>query len=207
MNSGWNLIGIGAWLLLLVYLIVIIQNIRHRHIRMIVMNRKTFSWPVFGKDMLLVVVFAAGFVFMAYQTLFNRVDVSEQDRVAVSYTTEPLVLQTSGGTGYMVTVARGSGREAIQTYTYWTEGHRNQVKSIHASIATGSKPVSIGARVYHFPNKMIKKADKRYNQAFVARVEATYKPGFWNGLGMKVGHNALEYTMIRVPSSVFVSED
>ncbi|WP_261806326.1 LVIS_2131 family protein [Lapidilactobacillus luobeiensis] len=207
MNFGWNLIGIGAWLLLMVYLVIIIQNIRHRHIRMIVMNKKTFSWKVLSKDLLLVVVFLAGFVFMTYQTLFSRVEVTAQDRVEVKYTTEPLVLQTSGDTGYMVTVARGEGREAIQTYTYWTEGHRNQVKSIHASIATGSKPIPIGAKVYHFPNKMIKKADKQYNQAFAARVEATYKPGFWNGLGMKVGHNALEYTMIRVPSSTFVSED
>ncbi|WP_125767158.1 LVIS_2131 family protein [Lapidilactobacillus wuchangensis] len=207
MGSAWNWIGIIAWLLVLGYLIFIIHNIRHRHIRMIIMSKKTFSWPVLATDLALIVVFLAGFVFMSYQTFFNQASVTEERLVKVKYTTEPLVLQTQGDTGYMVKVQQGEGRAAIQTYTYWTEGHQNQVKSIHASIATGKTPISIGGKVYRWPSKMIKTADEEYSQAFAARVVATYKPGFWNGLGMRVGHNALDYTMIRVPSSTFVSQD
>lgn len=207
MGSAWNWIGVIAWLLVLGYLVFIIQNIRHRHIRMIIMTKRTFSWSVLAKDLGLIVVFLAGFAFMGYHTFFNQVQVTEHALVKVSYTTEPLVLQTTGDSGYMVKVDQGDGRAAIQKYTYWTEGHKNQVKSIHASIATGTTPISIGGRAYRWPSKMIKKADKEYSQAFAARVIATYKPGFLNGLGMRVGHNALDYTMIRVPSSTFVSQD
>ncbi|MFD1465091.1 LVIS_2131 family protein [Lapidilactobacillus mulanensis] len=205
MNSAWNWIGLGAWFILLVFLIFIVQNIRHRHIKMIVMTRRTFSFTTFLLDLLLVAIFIGGLGFMSYQTFFRHVDVTDQDLVSVKYSTVPLVLQTNGGNGYFVTVEQGEGRTPIQKYTYWTQGNQYQVKSIHASIATGEDPITIGARVYRFPSKMIKNADKKY-EAFVATVRATYKPTFLNGLGMRVGHNALDYTMIRVPSSVFVSK-
>ena len=207
MASAWNFIGIGAWLVVLLYLILIIRNIRHRHIKMIITEKKTFKWQLLLRDLVLILIFIAGFGFMSYQTFFSHARVTDKDRVKTVYSTEPLILQTDGATGYYVSVEHGEGRAAIQTYTYWTEGHRNQVKSIQSSIATGKKPISIGARVYRFPSDWIKKADEKYNQAFVAKVEATYKPCFWNGLGMHVGHNAFDYTMIRVPTSLFVSQE
>lgn len=205
MNSAWNCIGLIAWFILSVYLIFIVQNIRHRHIKMIVMSRRTFSWSTFLLDLLLVVIFLGGLSVMGYQTFLRHVDVTDQDLVRVKYSTTPLVLQTNGGNGYFVTVEQGEGKTPIQRYTYWTQGNKYQVKSIHASIATGEDPITIGARAYRFPSKMIKNADKKY-EAFAATVRATYRPTFWNGLGMRVGHNALDYTMIRVPSSVFVSK-
>lgn len=206
MNSAWNWIGLIAWFILLVFLIFIVQNIRHRHIKMIIMTKRTFSFSTMLLDLLLIAIFAGGLGFMSYQTFFAHVDVSNHKMVSVKYATTPLVLQTNGANGYFVTVEQGKGRMPIQTYTYWTEGTKYQVKSIHASIATGTDPVSIGAKVYRMPTKLIKKADQDYRQAFVATARATYKPNFWNGLGMRVGKNAVDYTMIRVPSSTFVSK-
>lgn len=206
MNSAWNWIGLAAWFVLLVFLIFIVQNIRHRHIKMIIMTKRTFSLSTMLLDLLLITIFLGGLGFMSYQTFFSHVDVADQKMVAVKYDTTPLVLQTNGANGYFVTVEQGEGRMPIQTYTYWTEGNKYQVKSIHASIATGNDPISIGAKVYQIPSKLIKKADQDYRQAFVATARATYKPNFWNGLGMRVGKNAVDYTMIRVPSSTFVSK-
>lgn len=39
MNT-WNLIGIGAWILLVLYLVFICVNIRNRHIKNIVVHGK-----------------------------------------------------------------------------------------------------------------------------------------------------------------------
>lgn len=206
MNSAWNWIGLAAWFILLVFLIFIVQNIRHRHIKMIIMTKRTFSLSTMLLDLLLIAIFLGGLGFMGYQTFFSRVDVTDHEMVAVKYNTTPLVLQTNGANGYFVTVEQGAGRMPIQTYTYWTEGNMYQVKSIHASIATGQDPISIGSKIYRMPDKLIKEADKDYRQAFVATARATYKPNFWNGLGMRVGKNAVDYTMIRVPSSTFVSK-
>ena len=36
MTLGWNILGILAWLILVLYLIFIVQNIRKRHLMMIV---------------------------------------------------------------------------------------------------------------------------------------------------------------------------
>ena len=44
MTLGWNILGILAWLILVLYLIFIVQNIRKRHLIMIVKDRKRFEW-------------------------------------------------------------------------------------------------------------------------------------------------------------------
>lgn len=64
MTLGWNILGILAWLILVLYLIFIVQNIRKRHLMMIVKDRKRFEWKTTLLDILEVLVLLCGAIYM-----------------------------------------------------------------------------------------------------------------------------------------------
>lgn len=47
MKSAWNLVGMGLWLLLIVYFAYIIHDMRARRLRLIVTEKKSFTWHNF----------------------------------------------------------------------------------------------------------------------------------------------------------------
>ncbi len=62
---SWNLLGILLWVIVILYLVFIIQNIRKRRITMIINQHKRFTWPNFILDIVevLVLLLAAGYMF------------------------------------------------------------------------------------------------------------------------------------------------
>ena len=44
---SWNLLGILIWVIIILYLVFIIQDIRKRRIKMIIKSHKRFTWPNF----------------------------------------------------------------------------------------------------------------------------------------------------------------
>lgn len=48
MKSAWNLVGMGLWLLLIVYFAYIIHDMRARRLRLIVTEKRASLGTIFG---------------------------------------------------------------------------------------------------------------------------------------------------------------
>ena len=78
MTLGWNILGILVWLILVLYLIFIVQNIRKRHLIMIVKDRKRFEWKTTLLDILEVLVLLCGAIYMFRIILFYNTDLENK---------------------------------------------------------------------------------------------------------------------------------
>ncbi|MFD1670491.1 LVIS_2131 family protein [Agrilactobacillus yilanensis] len=202
--SSWNIIGIVAWVIVLVWVIFIVMNIRKRHLKMIIKDHKRFTWQNLILDIVEVAVFVVITLGMTYVTFFRLPDLKDNNEVKITYNYKPLVLQTNGVQGYFVKVQNGNGKRPIQYYTYWTQGARYEISSKHAGIVTASDPLATPGGSLPWPKAKVKKVDQEMQHAFVAHLSAKYQPNFLNGLGLRVGHHAYSYFLIRVPSDTFV---
>ncbi|ERL64248.1 LVIS_2131 family protein [Schleiferilactobacillus shenzhenensis] len=207
MWASWNWLGVACWTLVVIILVFVVHNIRQRRLKMLVTQRRRFSWPNFLLDMLLIVIVAAGFGGMIYATFLHSDTVTDKSAIQLEYRYRALVLQTRDGQGYFVRVHNGSGHNPIQTYTYWTQGAKYQINSPEATISTGKTIVPAEAAAYPWPTKTLAKVDQSTRSAFVATVKATYKNTPFNGLGMHAGRPASYHELIRLPSDVFVYID
>ena len=177
----WNLIGIGAWALLLVYLIIIIINIRHRHISMIV-HGKHRSGRTIAIDLLETLVFLLCAYGLFYVAVLRPVDYTDPAQVSIKHAYAPLVLQTC-----------------------WSDGTKVQVTSQNATVASDASVLPVDASGYPWSKKKLLELDKSSDQAFAATVKVTYKNTFINGLGVHAGHQADSFTIIRVPNKQLVN--
>ncbi|MCD2256813.1 hypothetical protein FHQ08_08760 [Lactobacillus sp. CC-MHH1034] len=205
--SAWNFIGITAWLIVLAWLIFIIINIRQRHLRMIIKERQRFSAKHLILDIVEIFVFFILFIGMMYVTFFRTPNLKATDEVKLTYSYKPLVLQTNGSQGYFVKVQNGGTKRSTQYYTYWVKGARYEVSSNYATITSTSKPLTVNNTGIPWPKVQLNRIDEQMQQAFVARAKGTYQPNFMNGLGLHVGHTAVDYFLIRVPADTFIETE
>ena len=193
MTLGWNILGILAWLILVLYLIFIVQNIRKRHLIMIVKDRKRFEWKTTLLDIFEVVVLLCGAVYMFSITLFYNPNLENKQVLSSKIEYQPLILTAGNKRSYYVTAKSDNKKTPIQTYTFYSNGNRVTVTSNYATISDGKNPMSV-------------QADARYQNAYVATYTATYKKNWQNGLRMHAGKTAARYYLIRVPDRTFVRE-
>lgn len=200
----WNLIGIAAWVLLLVYLIFIVMNIRRRHINMIV-HGKHRSGRTLTVDVLEVLVLLLCAYGLFYAAALRPVDYGDQSQVSVKHDYAPLVLQSNSHQAYYVTVQSTNSKSPVRHYTYWTDSTKVQVTSQNATLADDGGVLPVSASGYPWSKKKLTELDKSSDQAFAATVKATYKNTFLNGLGVHAGHQADSFTIIRVPNKQLVN--
>lgn len=202
--NPWNLIGVAAWILLLGYLIFLTRNIRHRHIKMIVVHGKRLSGRTVLIDLAEVAVFLLAFWGLIYAAWMRPADYTDAQAVTVTHEYAPLVLQTDGEQSYYVAVRRQSAKTPVSHYTYWREGTKVQVTSQNAALATENSPLPVAASAYPWSKDKLLQLDKQTDRAFAATVSARHEGNFLNGLGMRAGRRAAEFTIIRIPGQQFI---
>lgn len=209
MKSAWNLIGMGLWLLLLIYLIWMVHDMRVRRLRLLVTEKKSFSQRnIIISSVELIVFLLAGWG-MSYTTFFQDVSSLQQSRVTVAYHYEPLVLETGSGStnpSYYVRVKTGNGRKPIQHFTYYTAGEQYNATSNDATVSDGKHPVNVDAAAYKWDEAKLKKLDQKHQRAWIGVVETTYKKNFLNGIGLHAGRLANRFTLIRIPDHSFMAQ-
>ncbi|AQW21415.1 hypothetical protein PL11_005445 [Lentilactobacillus curieae] len=206
MKSAWNLVGMGLWLLLVIYLVWMIHDMRSRRLKLIVTEKKSFSWPNFTRSAIELVVFLLALWGMTYATIFQDVAKLNKDAVKTTYTYKPLVLQYAERSHY-VTVSQTSGRKPMQTYSYYIDGGKYEVNSSDATISYGKNPLNVSAEAYKWNKEWLKHLDVRYQRAWVGTVTTTYKKNFMNGIGLHAGRQANRFSLIRVPDKSFMKTD
>ena len=202
----WNLIGIGAWIILVVYLIFIIRNIRQRHIKMIVGGKRT-SGRTITIDIVEVLVFLAVGYGLFYAAWMRPVDYNSGTDVTVKYEYAPLVMQTDSDQSYYVATSSQNPKSPVRRYTYWSDGSKTTVSSQNADIAANASLMPVRASAYPWPNaemKKLRELNKQTDSAFAATIKARYKNTFMNGLGMRAGREADYFTILRVPNEQLV---
>ncbi len=203
--NNWNLIGIAAWVLLLIYLVFICMNIRTRHLKMIVVRGKRRSKRTLLVDLLEVVIFFAAAYGLFYVAWLQPVDYNNAAQVTVTHEYEPLVLQTDEDQSYYVVVQAVSSKTPVRHFTYWANGSKVQVSSHNAVLNSDNTTLPVRAAAYPWSKKKLKKLEVNTDHAYAATVNATYKNTFLNGLGMHAGKDADSFTIIRIPNEQLIN--
>lgn len=207
MKSAWNLVGMGLWLLLLIYLIWMVHDMRVRRLKLLVTEKRSWSWQNVVQSSIELIIFLLALWGMSYTTLFQDVSKLNTQRVTVAYEYTPLVLDTStSGNSAYVKVRTGNGRKPVQYYTYYTAGEKYTVPGDSATISGGSHPINVVASSYKWNKKKVDQMEKNHQKAWVGVVETTYKKTFLNGIGLHAGRLANRFTLIRVPDHSFVRQ-
>lgn len=204
--SSWNFVGIIAWIIVIALLIFVVFNIRNRHLKILVVKKGKITGATILMDFveILVVIFAVSG--MLYTSLFTKVDLTDKSGVAVSYKYDPMIVQTTNdGQGYYVKIDKKESNTATDVYQYWINNSTFTVSSRNATISDATLPFTVSGMHLDWPMKKIKKADSKYQDAYVITVRAKYKNNFINGLGLKANRYAMEYRVLRVPARSFIN--
>ena len=207
MTIGWNVLGILAWLIIVLYLVFIVQNIRSRHLVMIVRDRKRFEWKTILIDILEVAVLVLVAGYMLFLTFFTNPSLDDNKVISSEIDYQPLILTTGSKRSYYVTATSNNKTSSFQTYKFYSNGNSYTVPSNNATISDGKDPMTVRASAIPFSKKELLKADRHYQNAYVATYTATYKQNWLNGLGLHSGRQAAKYYLIRVPDRTFVKEN
>ncbi|WP_300560885.1 LVIS_2131 family protein [Companilactobacillus sp.] len=204
--NGWNFIGILAWIIVIALLFLVVFNIRNRHLKILVEHKTKITWKTVCLDALEILVVIVAVIGMLYVSLFSRVDLNNKQDIAVSYKCEPMIMQTTkDGQGYYIKIDKNSSNGSNNVYQYWLDNSKYSVSSREASISDGTLPFNVSGVHLNWPMKKISKMDQKYQYAYVVTAEAKYKSNFINGLGMRAGHYASEYRVLRVPARSFIN--
>lgn len=204
--NGWNFIGILAWIIVIALLFLVVFNIRNRHLKILVEHKTKITWKTICLDALEILVVIAAVIGMLYVSLFSRVDLNNKQDIAVSYKFEPMIMQTTkDGQGYYIKIDKNSSNGSNNVYQYWLDNSKYSVSSRESSISDGTLPFNVSGVHLNWPMKKISKMDQKYQYAYVVTAEAKYKSNFINGLGMRAGHYASEYRVLRVPARSFIN--
>ncbi|WP_278952226.1 LVIS_2131 family protein [Lactobacillus apis] len=203
---SWNLLGVLLWVVVILYFIFVIQNIRRRRITMIIKEHRKFSWTNFLIDLVEVVIFLVALVWLFDRTVLDNPDLEDTSKITSTVTYEPLVMNTGEGNSSYVTINSKKKKIGTQTYTYFRNGRKAQVSSDFATVAYGKNPIDLNATRIPYDKKQLEKMDQKYQRAYVAVYSADYKKVWQNGIGMHAGHNAIRYYLIRIPDASFIKE-
>lgn len=204
---SWNLLGILLWVIIILYLVFVIQNIRQRRIKMIIQKHRHFTWPEFLLSAIEVIVFLAAAGSLLVQNLFDNPDLKDTNRIEAHIVYQPLVLMTGTGNSHYVTINSSTHRISNQTYTFYRQGTKETVSSQDASVSYGKPSLDVFAEQIPYNHKELAKMDNAYQRAYVAVYTAKYKKNWQNGIGMHAGHIALRYYLIRVPDASFIKQN
>lgn len=205
MTSAWNWIGIIAWIIVLALVIWVFHNIRVRRIKMIVERKRTFEWRSLFITIGELVVSLGLLIGMGYATFNHQVNLSDAKVVKVTYKYEPLVLRVGTEGSYYVAVDRGTTNKPVHIYHYWVNGAKYTVSSNKATVVNSLKQVKVADAGIPWSQTALAKQDRQHEKAYVVKMTATYRPSFWNGLGIHVGHQAMTRWLIRVPAQSFIN--
>lgn len=203
---SWNILGILIWVVIILYLVFIIQNIRQRRIKMIIKKHKRFSWPNFLIDIVEIIVLLVAIGWMFNECVWDNPDLEDQSRITSTVKYEPLVMSTGSGNSSYVTVDSAKKKNGSQNYTYYRAGTKTTVSGNYASIAYGNTAADIAAEKIPYEKKELAKMDKKYQRAYVAVYTAKYKKNWQNGLGIHAGRLATRYYLIRIPDQSFIKQ-
>lgn len=207
MKSTWNLVGMALWAIVLIYGIWMVHDMRVRRIKLIVTEKRNFSWRNLWKSALELVIFLAAFFAMSKVTFFQDVNQLSKSAVDTSYQFEPLVIDSNGDHSYYVQVKNAGKKRPIQQYTYLVNGEKYHVDSLNATIVMGEHNVNVQASAYDWDQKKLDHLDTRYQKAWVGTVTTTYKKTFLNGIGLHAGRQANRFSLIRIPDKSFMNTD
>lgn len=207
MKLSWNILGVAVWILIIVGLFLVIQHIRKRHIKMIVMEHKTFSWPNFLFDFFEIALLLVATVFMLSLTFLSNPKLTDKTAVDGKVTYHSLILTPHETKSYYVKANASEGDNPLVTFDILSEGKKLTLSSKDSSISYGQNPLSNSASAYPFSKSELVKKDVLYQKAYLAAYEARYNDTWYNGLGLNVGKMVSKYYLIRIPDATFVSGD
>ena len=206
MKSAYNYIGVFAWIIVFLLLVFIIQNIRKRHIKMIVMDHVRFSVKNLVLDILEIVVWGGLLVSMSIVTFFDNPSLNDHARITDSVKFRPLIMTVDQDKSFYVKVNTVQSRDSKVEYTLLSDGNKITINGANSSISDGASPLSPAASAYPFDEKVLVKMDQNYQKAYLATYVARYKKNWRNGLGLSAGRVATEYYLIRIPDQTFVKD-
>ena len=184
---SWNVLGVALWVVAIVYLVFIVQNIRRRRLKMIIQRQHKFEWGNSLISLLEVVSFCLLTGWLLAVSLFDDPNLTDTSRITSSVTYKPLVLQPSASQSYYVQVKSTKNRDLSQQYIFYLAGKKYTVPSHLATVSYEKDPINVTASALPFSAKELKKEDSRYQQAYVAIYTAEYKNTAANGLGLHAG--------------------
>lgn len=203
---NWNVLGILLWVILILYLVFVVQNIRKRHIKMIIQQHRRFSWVTLGIDIAEIVILLFAACWMFNRSFLDNPDLENKTIISAETKYQPLILTPASKNSYYVTMSSAKRKIASQNYTFYSAGHKVSVSSSNATIADGKTPLNVDAQKTPYSLAKLKKMDHRYQRAYVATYTATYLDNWQNGIGLHANHVASRYYLIRVPDQSFVRQ-
>ena len=204
---SWNILGVALWVVAIVYLVFIVQNIRRRRLKMIIQHQHKFEW---GNSLIILLEVASFCLLTGWLlavSLFDDPNLTDTSRITSSVTYKPLVLQPSASQSYYVQVKSTKNRDLNQQYIFYLEGKKYTVPNHLATVSYEKDPINVTASALPFSHKELKKEDSRYQQAYVAIYTAKYKNTAANGIGLHAGREAKRFYLIRVPDSSFIDKE
>ena len=91
---SWNLLGVLLWVIIILYLFFVVQNIRKRHITMIIKKHQQFSWLNLAIDFLEVAILLVGTLWLFGRTVLDNPDLEDTSKIAATVIYEPLIMNT-----------------------------------------------------------------------------------------------------------------
>lgn len=198
---NWNWLGILLWIGSIAFICYVVHYIRVHQLMLVARDKKTFDGGLFARYVVLVIVAVLWFGTMAYMTFLRPVNYTNHDQVRIHTVYHQLnVGEAQNGYYYVVTKRSQNGKRPIVAYTYWTNHSRNTVNGRYSSVAAGSRLMTLDASGLPWNKKELAKKNAQYEHAFAAEMRFTYTNNIINGLGIRCGHSAGSYTLLRVPA-------
>lgn len=203
---SWNALGIIIWVIIIIYLLFIIQNIRNRHLLMIIKDHKRFEWKTFLLDLIEVVVLLVAGGLMIMNMFFDNLRLDDKSTLTAKVEYRPLILTPSNTNSYYVTDITSKQKVPVQTYQFYIPGKKITLNSNNASISYGINPQDIASERIPYTEKELKEMDSKYQKAYVAIYTARYKDTWKNGLALHANKVATQYYLIRIPDRSFIKQ-
>lgn len=206
---NWNWLGWLLWIGAIAFLFYVFHYIRVKQLMLIAKTGKRYQGNLVVRYIGLLVIALCWIGVMAYLSFFRQVDYHNNDEVTISTKYQPLRMMNQGKSDdfYYVRANRStSGQHPVVSYTYWTSDEKHYTNSKYSSIADSNSYITTVANSYPWDKKRLKQEDQRTARAFAAVMTIKYKNNFLNGLGCRAGHQAEQYTLIRVPASDMIHQ-
>lgn len=198
---NWNWLGILLWIGSIAFIVYVVHYIRVHQLMLVARDKRVFEGSLFTRYVVLVILALLWLGTMSYMTFFRPVDFTNHNQVRIHTVYQQLnVGEEQNGYYYVVTKRSQNGKRPVVSYTYWTNHTRNTVNGRYSSVAAGSRIMTLDASGLPWNKSVLKKKDQQYEHAFAARMKFTYTNSFVNGLGVRCGHSAGSYTLLRVPA-------
>lgn len=198
---NWNWLGIILWIGAIAFVVFVVHYIRVHQLMLIARDKKVFDGNLFTRYIAMVVVALLWLGGMAYLTFLRPVDFTNHQQVRIHTVYHQLnVGEAEKGYYYVVAKRSQNGKRPVVSYTYWTDHTKNIVNGRYSSVASGSRIMTIDASGLPWNKAELKKKDSQYEHAFAAQMRFTYTNSIVNGMGVRCGHSAGSYTLLRVPA-------